>query len=95
MAVKIGKYDEQKKGQEDIDNDGFKKDKRLDIDQLAARKQIAGIINENRRRLDEYDDRERVEVDEEDLQEHKLNEPKQLSVSVQAPKIFKGDLKAY
>lgn len=32
MAVKIGKYDEQKKGQLDIDNDGFKKDKRLDID---------------------------------------------------------------
>ena len=76
MAVKIGKYDEQKKGQEDIDNDGFKKDKRLDIDQQAARKQIAGIINENRKRLDEYDNRERVEVDEEDLQAHKLNEPK-------------------
>lgn len=76
MATKLGVNDEHKKGQEDIQNDGIRKDKRLDIDKKAARKQIAGIINENRKRLDEFDNHERDEVNEDDLQEHNFNEPK-------------------
>ena len=95
MSTKLGVNDEHKKGQDNIGKDNFKKDKRLEIDKKAARKQIAGIINENRKRLDEFDNHERDEIDEEDLNEVKFNEPTQLTKSVTAPKIFKGDLKAY
>ena len=41
---------------------------RVEIDQKAARKQIAGIINENMRRLDEFDSQDREDVNEDDLQ---------------------------
>ena len=67
MSAKLGVNDEHNKGKEIIDNNGLRRDKRLDIDKKAARKQIAGIINENRKRLDEFDNHERYEIDEEDL----------------------------
>lgn len=43
--------------------------KKLEIDKKAARKQIVGIINENRKRLDDFDDHDRDEVREEDLED--------------------------
>ena len=67
MSAKLGVNDEHNKGKQDIDNIGLRRDKRLDIDKKAARKQIAGIINDNRKRLDEFDNHERYEIDEEDL----------------------------
>ena len=38
MSKELGVNDDHKKGKDDIDNAGFKKDKRFDIDKKAARK---------------------------------------------------------
>ena len=38
MSKELGVNDDHKKGKEDIEKDGFKKDKRFDIDKKAARK---------------------------------------------------------
>jgi hypothetical protein len=53
------------------------------------------MINENRKRLDEFDDHDRDEVNEDDLDEQKFKNPLSLNKSVEKPSIFKGDLKAY
>lgn len=52
------------------------------------------IINENRKRLDEFDDHDRDEVMEEDLHEHKFSN-NQFNKTVEKPSIFLGDLKSY
>ena len=41
--------------------------KKVDVDKRAARIHIAGMINDNRKRLDDYDDHDRDEILEEDL----------------------------
>ena len=38
MSTKLGVNDDHKKGKDEIDNDGIKKDKRFEIDKKAARK---------------------------------------------------------
>ena len=53
------------------------------------------MINENRKRLDDFDDEDREMIDEEELDDNQFNTPHQLSKSVRPPKMFKGDLKAY
>ena len=92
MSKKLGVSDDLKKGKEDVQTD---KVKRVDVDQRAARIQIAGMINENRKRLDEFDDHDRDEINEDDLDDQKFNNPANLSSNITAPKIFRGDLKAY
>ena len=42
--------------------------KRVDVDQRAARIHIAGMINDNRKRLDDFDDHDRDEIEAEDLE---------------------------
>ena len=56
--------------------------KRVDVDKRAARIHIAGMINDNRKRLDDYDDHDRDEVMEDDLDDQKFNNPLTLSKSV-------------
>lgn len=51
MAKKLGVSEDLEKHK----GDGNSSKQRVEIDQKAARKQIAGIINENMRRLDEFD----------------------------------------
>lgn len=53
------------------------------------------MINENRRRLDDFDDHDRDEINEEDLDDEKINDHKTISVTVKKPNMFLGDLKAY
>jgi len=53
------------------------------------------MINENRKRLDEFDDHDREEVNEDDLDDQKFNNPLSLNRKVQPPDIFVGELKKY
>ncbi len=46
--------------------------KKVDIDRRAARINVASMINENRQRLDDFDDHDREEINEEDLDEVNL-----------------------
>ena len=41
--------------------------KKVDVDTRAAKIQICGMINENRKRLDEFDDHDREDICEDDL----------------------------
>ncbi len=68
MATKLGVSDELNKQKEDNSNI-LANNKKLEIDKKAARRQIVGIINENRKRLDDLDDHDRDEVREEDLED--------------------------
>lgn len=68
MATKLGVSEELKQQKE-----GIKEIKKVDVDQRAARIQIAGIINENRKRLDDFDDHDREEIHEDDLDEKKFS----------------------
>ncbi len=68
MATKLGVSDELNKQKEDNSNI-LANNKKLEIDKKAARRQIVGIINENRKRLDDFDDHDRDEVREEDLED--------------------------
>lgn len=68
MATKLGVSDELNKQKEENCN-VMANNKKLEIDKKAARKQIVGIINENRKRLDDFDDHDRDEVREEDLED--------------------------
>jgi SNF2 family DNA or RNA helicase len=52
------------------------------------------MINENRKRLDDFDDHDRDEINEDDLEQEKLALESDKKV-VKPPKIFTGDLKAY
>ena len=62
MATKLGVGEELK-----TSNEEMTKVKKVDVDKRAARIHIAGMINDNRKRLDDYDDHDRDEVLEEDL----------------------------
>jgi len=53
------------------------------------------MINENRKRLDDFDDHDRESINEDDLEEQKFNNPLALNTSAQPPDCFLGDLKAY
>jgi hypothetical protein len=53
------------------------------------------MINENRRRLDDFDDHDRDEINEDDLDDEKITMQKPMAVTVKKPNMFKGDLKAY
>ena len=53
------------------------------------------MINENRKRLDEFDDHDREEVNEEDLDDQQFNNPLSLNTTVEKPDMFQGDLKKY
>ena len=68
MSTKFGVSDELNKQKEDNSNI-LANNKKLEIDKKAARRQIVGIINENRKRLDDFDDHDRDEVREEDLED--------------------------
>lgn len=68
--------------------------KKVNIDRRAARINVAGMINENRKRLDEFDDHDRDEIMEDDLDAKAVDAIK-LNTKVQKPDIFKGDLKSY
>jgi hypothetical protein len=59
-----------------------------------ARQNIAEMINENRKRLDDFDDHDRDEVNEDDLDVQKFASVK-VNEQVQKPDMFLGDLKAY
>ena len=94
MATKLGVADDlaQKKEDMQLTKSPVKK---VDVDKRAARIHIAGMINENRRRLDDFDDHDRDEINEDDLDEEKIDTNKAIQVTVKKPKMFKGDLKAY
>ena len=53
------------------------------------------MINENRKRLDDFDDHDRDSVNEDDLESVQFNNPLALNTSAQKPDCFLGDLKAY
>lgn len=68
MAKKVGVADDQNKVFGSDDEEPTKKDKKkFKIDKEAARKNVRNIINENRKRLQEFDDQERDQIREEDL----------------------------
>lgn len=92
MAAKLGVADDHQKTRDEVQVSTVR---RVDVDQRAAKMHVASIINENRKRLDEFDDHDRESINEEDLDEQKFNNPNSLNTSVEAPKIFKGELKAY
>ncbi len=53
------------------------------------------MINENRKRLDDFDDHDRESINEDDLEEQQFNNPLALNKSAHKPECFIGDLKAY
>lgn len=55
---------------------------------------VAGIINENRKRLDEFDAHDRDEIDVDDLDDEKIDKHT-YNEKVSKPKMFLGDLKSY
>lgn len=69
MATKLGVSDELHKQKTENSADGINHKKRIEIDKKAAKRQIVGIINENRKRLDDFDDHDRDEIREEDLED--------------------------
>jgi hypothetical protein len=69
MAKKLGTGEELQKGKQEL-NKETEKMRRLEIDQKAARMQIAGMINENRKRLEDFDEEDMEMVNEEDLDEN-------------------------
>ena len=97
MAAKLGVSDELKQGKSEHGMDKASPSKyKVDIDKQAARKNVAEIINENRKRLDEFDAHDRDEVNEDDLDyEGKEVDVHQYNKTVQKPNMFLGDLKAY
>lgn len=92
MATKLGVHDDLQKGKKDNERGAAA---RVDIDLTAAKREVADMINENRKRLDDFDDHDRDDVDLNDLDEQKLNNPMALNEKVQKPDMFLGDLKAY
>ena len=63
MAKKIGVADDQNKvfgsdNEEEPDSSTKKDKKKIKIDREAARKNVRSIINENRKRLADFDDQE-------------------------------------
>ena len=94
MSKKLGVSEEhdQKK------NDGQKsaqKFQRVDVDLDGARANVANIINENRKRLDDFDDHDREEIDVDELDDEQFKHESQFNKKVQKPDMFKGDLKSY
>jgi hypothetical protein len=76
MANKLGVNEELEKKKNE--NGSVQKSalmKKVDIDRRAARINVASMINENRQRLDDFDDHDREEVNEEDLDEVNLQNP--------------------
>lgn len=71
MSTKLGVADDMEKIKQEQQNSPVKK---VDVDQRAARIHIAGMINENRKRLDDFDDHDRDEINEEDLDEQKFGD---------------------
>lgn len=67
MSKKLGNSEEQMKNKNELQNSNIQ---RVDVDKKAARIEIAGIINENRKRLDQFDDEDRDSVDEKDLDDN-------------------------
>ena len=94
MATKLGVADDLQKAKGDHVISKSPAKHKVDIDMRAARANVAGIINENRKRLEQYDDHDRDEVGEDDLDEQKFNNPV-MNLKVQKPEMFLGDLKAY
>jgi|APSaa5957512535_1039671.scaffolds.fasta_scaffold39259_1 hypothetical protein len=74
MANKLGVNEElEKKKNEDGSVAKTALMKKVEIDRRAARINVAGMINENRRRLDDFDDHDPLdEVNEDDLDEVNL-----------------------
>ena len=69
MAAKLGVADEHAKKKKEDGLEGTPTKHRVEIDRRAAMQNIAGIINENRKRLDDFDDHDREEIDADDLDE--------------------------
>lgn len=69
MATKLGVSEDVNKLKQEMASTSTSPVKRVDVDQRAARIHIAGMINENRKRLDDFDDHDREEINEEDLDE--------------------------
>lgn len=72
MAAKLGVVDEQKTKVEEMNMGESKSNdliKKVNIDRRAARINVAEMINDNRKRLDDFDDHDRDEVNEDDLDE--------------------------
>ena len=70
--------------------------KKVEIDRRAARINVAGMINENRLRLNQFDEdaHDRDKVNEEDLDEVNLKNV-QVNKKVTKPNCFLGELKDY
>jgi hypothetical protein len=71
MAAKLGVNEEHEAGKKSNTKSPSKY--KVDIDRRAARANVAEIINENRKRLDEFDDHDRDEIDVDDLEEDKFS----------------------
>lgn len=72
MAAKLGVVDEQKTKVEEMNMGESKSNdliKKVNIDRRAARINVAEMINDNRKRLDDFDDHDRDEINEDDLDE--------------------------
>lgn len=95
MATKLGVADDLAAKKDEMQISKQSPGKKVDVDKRAARIHIAGLINENRKRLDDFDDHDRDEVNEDDLEDEKIHDTKTINVTVKKPKMFKGDLKAY
>ena len=95
MATKLGVSDDLAAKKDEMQLSKQSPGKKVDVDKRAARIHIAGLINENRKRLDDFDDHDRDEINEDDLEDDKIHDSKSMNVTVKKPKMFKGELKHY
>lgn len=74
MAAKLGvSEDLANKKKEILSEKNSPSKHKLEIDRREAMKNVAGMINENRKRLDEFDDHDRDEVNEDELDDSKFS----------------------
>lgn len=77
MAAKLGVVDEQKVKEGELEmNKNSDLYKKVAIDRRAARINVKEMINENYKRLDEFDHHDRDEVGEDDLEDENVEKIK-------------------
>ena len=77
MAAKLGVVDEQKTKSNEMEMDkNHELYKKVNIDRRAARINVKEMINENYKRLDEFDEHDREEVNDDDLEEENVDKMK-------------------
>ena len=104
MSKKLGLHEEQNKQRvQDLEEEKKDNFRRVDIDMIQAKGQVASMINQDRQRVNFFDSdskirpqKKLINVNEDELEVDKFDNPDEtFSNIIKAPTCFKGDLKHY